>query len=152
VASVEEDRQPGEIGQNLAAVRRIVRFQHQPRHQLRRLLVTDVDDPRHREHGQPGIARRLQIGHPAESARSGFVDEDDIRLALDRDGDRVLCSAAIVEQELADQVHLRIRFARLDLAQVVDQQAVGRLVRSYRPRTEQRDKIAALPSSLIDKP
>ena len=76
MGAIHEDGQPGEIGQYLAAIPRIVCLQHQPRYLLRRCFNADVDDPRHREWQQSGIASCLQTGDRPKAARPGFIDED----------------------------------------------------------------------------
>ena len=74
-----------------------MRLQHQPGDDLGIRLVADVDDPRHREWRESGIARSLVLREEAESARTRLVDEDDVGLAADLHIDRVLRATAVVE-------------------------------------------------------
>src|SRR6185437_13890404 len=62
VAAVGEDGQACQVGQDLSAVLRIVRFQHNPRYELRMLLVADVYDSRHWEERIARRACRLPAG------------------------------------------------------------------------------------------
>src|SRR5437762_1580389 len=78
VAPVSEYPDVGcrDVRKRALAIHGIVRLQHQPGDDLGFSLVADVDDPRHREWRQSGVARSLVLRQEAESARTRLVDED----------------------------------------------------------------------------
>src|SRR5438132_9622745 len=123
VAAVGEYRETREVGKDLRAVRGIVRLEHDLRDFLRILLVADIDDARHGEQRHVARASRLPAGEK-ESAAAALVDVDDVRLAVDLHRYRVLRSAAVLEQELAYELDLRVRQARLQIARIEDYRAV----------------------------
>ena len=120
VRPIGKDRQPHQVGQHLRTVRRVVDLQHQTRDDGRIGLVADVDNARHRERRETGRASRRLLRRAADTAGSAFIDEDDVGLATDLDVDGVLRGRAVLPEQLADQMCLRVRHARLNLAQVVN--------------------------------
>src|SRR5207253_5800193 len=90
---------------------------------LRIRFVADVDDARHIPRRQTGRARGCPSGHVA-GAGPAFVRIDQIRLALDEHGYRVLVTAAVAPHERADHLDLRIGLALLHFAHVRDDDAV----------------------------
>src|SRR6266403_3313621 len=68
----------------------------------------------------------LLLGGTADAAGTTLIDKDDIGLATDLYRDRMLCRGAVLPKHGADQLDLRIRLARLNVTQVVNQQPIGR--------------------------
>src|SRR5260221_11249227 len=106
-----------------------MRLQPQPRDNLGVGLVADVDDARHWEGWQARPARGRLLTCAAESPRSGLIDENHARLAVYLYRNGVLSDRPILPEQLAFQPNLRIRRARLNLAQVIAQHplACGRI-------------------------
>src|SRR6266851_1358335 len=116
VAAVGETGQTYKVGEDLSTVGGIVHLQRKPRYDLWLGLIADVDDSGHGVWRKSSRARALPLGRTADTARTRFIDEDDIGLAADLYVDRVLCGGAILPQERTDQPRLRIGLTGLNVA------------------------------------
>jgi len=87
-------------------------------------FVSDVDDPRHREHGQTNAAGRLHIGGCISSAAAEFIDPTRYSLPLTVDRNVHLTLGTIGPKQMAHFGDLRIGHTRLNLADVENEDAV----------------------------
>ena len=124
MTAIHKRAEPGKVRDHSTAVGYQVRFQPQFGNDFRIGLVTDIDDPGKWERRQPCLASNMQVRCLGEACGSRFIDEDNVRFALDLDRYGVLGAGSIRPEHLANETHLGIRYAGLDLAQIVDQQAV----------------------------
>ena len=124
MASVRENRQADDIGQHRAAICRIVCFQQHARDDFGMPFVSDVDDPRHREHGQTNAAGRLHICGCISSAAAEFIHPHEILSTFDRDRNVHLTLGTVGPKQMAHFGDLRIGHTRLNLADVENEDAV----------------------------
>src|SRR5438105_15737534 len=112
MAAVSESGEPHNVGENHRTRFGSVYLQRQPRYDRWIGLIADGDDPGHGERRKTSSACGRCLGQAGKATGTGFIDEDDIRLAADRNRARALRTGGVLPYELADQGHLWGGYAR----------------------------------------